>query len=116
MAFVVVSSVTAVFVAFVADVALVAVLALPVKAPTKVVDVTEVKPVNVVTVAPNDTEVEPMVTLELVNAELGILVKLAPEPLNSVAVKTPVEGLNWYLVELVYSVVKLPLVAAANNG
>ena len=75
-------SVIAIFVAFVAVVALVAVLALPVSAPTKVVDVTEVKPANVVTVAPNATEVEPIVTLELVNAEFGILVKLAPEPLN----------------------------------
>ena len=76
------SSVIAVFVAFVAVVAVVAVLALPVKAPTKVVDVTETKPANVVTVAPNATEVEPMVTLEFVNAALGILVKPAPEPLN----------------------------------
>ena len=111
-----VSSVIAMFVAFVAVVALVAVLALPVKAPTKVVDVTEVRPANVVTVAPNATEVEPMVTLELTIAALGIDVRPAPEPLNCVAVKTPVDGLNWYLVELVYSVVKLPLVAAANNG
>ena len=109
-------SVTATFVAFVAVVAVVAVEALPVKAPTKVVDVTEVKPANVVTVAPKATAVEPMVTLELTRAELGMLVKLAPEPLNPVAVRMPVEGLNWYLVELTYSVVKLPAVAAANNG
>ena len=109
-------SVTATFVAFVALVALVAVEAFPVKAPTKVVDVTEVKPANVVTVAPKATAVEPIVTLELTKAPLGMLVRLAPEPLNPVAVKTPVEGLNWYFVELVYSVVRLPDVAAANNG
>ena len=116
MAFVVVSSVTAVFVAFVAEVALVAVLALPVKAPTNVVEVTETNPANVVTVAPNATEVEPMVTLELTKAALGILVKAAPEPLNPVAVKTPVDGLNWYLVLLTNSVVKLPAVTSANSG
>ena len=109
-------SVTATFVAFVAVVAVVAELALPVKAPTKVVDVTEVRPTNVVTVAPKATAVEPMVTLELTRAAFGMLVKAAPEPLNPVAVKSPVDGLNWYLVELTYSVVKLPAVAAANKG
>jgi len=77
-----VSSVTAVFVAFVADVALVAVLALPDKAPTNVVDVTKVNPANVVDDAPNAIAVVPTVILELVNAELGILVNPAPEPLN----------------------------------
>ena len=116
MAFVLVSSVIAVFVAFVAVVAVVAVEALPVKAPTKVVEVTEVSPAIVVAVAPKLMAVEPIVTLELVSAELGIDVRPAPDPLNCVAVKTPVEGLNWYLVELVYSVVRLPLVAAANSG
>jgi hypothetical protein len=60
--------------------------------------------------------VDPTVTLELTEAPLGMLVRLAPEPLNPVAVKRPVEGLNWYLVELTYSVVKLPAVAAANRG
>lgn len=93
-ALVVVSSVVPVFVAFVAVVAVVAVLALPVKAPTKAVDVTEVNPAKVVTVAPKATAVEPMVTLELTNAPLGMLVRLAPEPLNPVAVKSPVDGLN----------------------
>jgi hypothetical protein len=113
---VLVLSVTATFVAFVAVVAVVAELALPVNAPTNVVDVTETRPANVVTVAPNATAVEPIVTLELTNAELGMLVRLAPDPLNPVAVKSPVEGLNWYLVELTYSVVRLPAVAAANRG
>ena len=112
----VVLSVIATFVAFVAVVALVAVEALPLKEPTKVVDVTELKPAKVVAVAPKLIEVEPTVTLELTKAEFGMLVRLAPEPLNPVAVKTPVDGLNWYLVELVYSVVRLPGVAAANNG
>ena len=115
-AFVVVSSVVPVFVAFVALVAVVAVLALPVKAPTKVVEVTEVSPAKVVTVAPKATAVEPIVTLELTNAPLGMLVRLAPEPLNPVAVKSPVDGLNWYLVEETYSVASVPDVDAANNG
>lgn len=44
------------------------------------------------------------------------LVKLAPDPLNPVAVNTPVLGLYWYLVELVYSVLIVPEVAAANKG
>ena len=83
----------AIFVAFVAVVADVAVDAFPVKAPTKVVDVTETRPANVVTVAPKATAVEPIVTLEFVKAEFGMLVKAAPEPLNPVAVKIPVEGL-----------------------
>ena len=109
-------SVTPTFVVFVALVALVAVDALPVKAPTKVVDVTEVRPANVVTVAPNATAVDPMVTLEFTKPAFGMLVKAAPEPLNPVAVKTPVEGLYWYLVELVYSVVIVPLVALENKG
>ena len=112
----VVLSVIATFVAFVAVVALVAVEAFPLKEPTKVVDVTELKPAKVVAVAPKLIDVEPTVTLELTKAEFGMLVRLAPEPLNPVAVKTPVDGLNWYLVELVYSVVRLPDVAAANNG
>jgi len=113
---VLVSSVIATLVALVAVVAVVAELALPVKAPTKVVEVTEVSPAMVVAKLPKLIAVEPIVTLELTKAEFGIEVKLAPDPLNPVAVKTPVEGLNWYFVELVYSVVKLPLVALANNG
>ena len=111
-----VSSVIAVFVALVADVALVAVLALPVKAPTKVVDVTETKPAMVVADEPKLMAVEPIVMLELVRAELGIEVRPAPDPLNCVAVKTPVEGLNWYLVELVYSVEIEPVVTVENSG
>ena len=109
-------SVTPTFVAFVALVALVAVEALPDKSPTKVVDVTEVRPAKVVDDAPRAIVVEPMVTLELTRAAFGMLVRLAPDPLNPVAVRMPVEGLNWYLVELTYSVVKLPAVAAANKG
>ena len=109
-------SVTPTLVVLVALVALVAVEALPDKAPTKVVDVTEVRPAKVVADAPKAIVVEPTVTLELTRAELGMLVRLAPEPLNPVAVKMPVDGLNWYFVELTYSVVKLPAVAAANKG
>ena len=87
-------SVIAEFVALVAVVAVVAELALPVNAPTNVVEVTEVNPAMVVAVPPNEIVVEPMVTLELTNALLGMLVRLAPEPLNPVAVKIPVDGLN----------------------
>src|SRR5271157_5712736 len=57
---------------------LVAVLELPVSAPTKVVDVTEVRPANVVTVAPSATLVEPIVTLLFVSAPFGMPVKLVP--------------------------------------
>ena len=110
------SSVIAVFVAFVAVVAVVALVAFPDKAPTKVVEVTETSPAKVVTVAPNATAVEPIVTLELTNPPLGMLVRLAPDPLNPVAVKSPVDGLNWYLVEETYSVANVPEVEAANNG
>ena len=82
MAFVVVSSVIAVFVAFVAVVAVVAVVALPLKAPTKVVDVTELSPAIVVAVPPKLIAVDPIVMLELVKAELGIEVRPAPDPEN----------------------------------
>lgn len=115
-AFVVVSSVIAVFVAFVAVVAVVAVFAFPFKAPTNVVDVTEDKPAIVVAVPPKLIAVEPTVMLELFSALLGMLVKEAPEPLNTVADKTPVDGLNWNFVELTYSVDRLPVVVAANSG
>ena len=62
----------------------VAVEALPVRAPTNVVEVTEVKPANVVTVAPRDTAVEPIVT------ELFVSLALAIEPANIVLVTDPV--------------------------
>ena len=101
-------SVMAIFVALIAVVAVVAELALPVKAPTNVVDVTEVKPAIVVAVPPKLIAVEPTVIDELLSAELGMDVRPAPDPLNCVAVNTPVEGLNWSLVELVYSVLRLP--------
>jgi hypothetical protein len=38
--------------------------------------------------------------VELVRAELGIDVRAAPEPLNPVAARTPVEALNVSLVEV----------------
>jgi hypothetical protein len=87
-------SVIATLVALVAVVAVVAVDALPVKAPTKVVDVTLVKPANVVELAPREIAVVPTVIEELLSAELGMLVKDAPEPLKTVAVRVPVNGLN----------------------
>jgi len=106
----------ATLVAFVAVVAVVAELAFPVKAPINVVEVTEVRPARVVALPPKEIVVVPTVTLELTKAPLGMLVKLAPDPLNPVAVKMPVEGLNWYLVEETYSVARLPAVAEANKG
>lgn len=57
---------------------MVAVAALPVKAPTNVVEVTEVSPAKVVTVEPRDTDVEPIVTALFVNALFGIPVKFVP--------------------------------------
>ena len=39
-----------------------------------------------------------------------------PAPLNDVADKAPVFGLNWYLVELVNCVLMLPVVIDENNG
>ena len=44
------------------------------------------------------------------NCPAGKLVRLAPDPLNPVAVKMPVDGLYWYFVDDEKSVVKLPLV------
>ena len=67
-------------VAVVADVALVAdvaVEALPVKAPTKVVDVTDVNPAIVVADEPKDTAVEPIVTLLL--ARFALLIPAVPD-------------------------------------
>ena len=63
-------SVIAILVALVAVVAVVAdvaVEALPVRAPTKVVDVTDDNPAIVVADDPNDIAVEPTVTLLFVN-------------------------------------------------
>lgn len=69
--------------------------------------------------------VVPIYSVELPKTPLGIvpvrfpavrLVRAEPEPEKPVAVRTPVDGLNWYFVELVYSVVRLPVVTAANRG
>ena len=109
-------SVIAVLVALVAVVAVVAVLALPVNAPTNVVEFTETNPAMVVTVAPKETVVEPIVMLELFKALLGIEVKLAPLPLNKVEINVPVLGIYCNLVELVSKAEVEPLVTAANNG
>jgi hypothetical protein len=109
-------SVIAILVAFVAVVALVALVALPFKEPVKLVDVTLLNPAIVVAVAPNAILVEPIVRLELVKAPFGIFVRFAPDPLNPVAVKSPVDGLNWYLVELEYCVDVVPLVTLENRG
>ena len=87
-------SVTCTFNATVALVAVVAELALPVNAPTKLVEVTLDKPANVVELEPNEIAVVPTVMLEFTSAPLGILVKLAPEPTKDVAVNAPVLGLN----------------------
>jgi hypothetical protein len=71
------------------------------------------------------TAVVPIYTVELPNTALGIvpdklpavkLVRLAPEPANPVAVKTPVDGTYCSLVDETYSVDALPVVTAANSG
>ena len=72
--------------AFVAVVALVAVEAFPVKAPTKVVDVTEDSPAIVVAELPKDIEVLPTViellaNLALVTPLFLMLIVFAAEPL-----------------------------------
>ena len=54
----------------------VAVSALPVNAPTKLVDVTEVRPLNVVELAPNAIAVEPIVVLLF--AKLALLIAAVP--------------------------------------
>ena len=104
-------SVTATFVAFVAVVAIVALEAEPLILTAKEV----IDPLA----AFNKTAVVPMYRVELPKTPLGIVpescpagkeVKFAPDPLKPVAVRRPVEGLNWYLVELVYSVVRFPVV------
>ena len=46
----------------------------------------------------------------------AVPVKPVPAPVKLVDVKTPVDGLNWYLVELTYSVEISPVVADENNG
>ena len=61
--------------------AVVAVEALPVKAPTNVVEVTEVKPAIVVADEPNDIAVLPTVTDELVNEPFPILLNVFDAPL-----------------------------------
>ena len=76
-----------------------AVLAFPVNAPVNDVEETEVNPDNVVEVAPKAMLVVPIVRLLLVNAPLGMLVKPAPDPANSVAVRIPVLGTKLNLVE-----------------
>ena len=65
---------------FLEDCKAVAVAAFPVKAPEKVVAVTVPKPLKSVTVWPNSTSVDPIVTLSFVNAVLGkfVIVLLPP--------------------------------------
>ena len=61
--------------------------------PINVVAVSEVTPVNVVTVAPNDTEVLPIVTALLARELLGIddpVVKIVPVESGSVSVRSAV--------------------------
>lgn len=60
-------------------VAVVAFVALPVRAPTNVVEVTEVKPAKVVELAPKEIEVEPIVTVEL--AKFALVIPAVPERL-----------------------------------
>ena len=79
--------------AFVAVVAEVAVEAFPVKAPTKVVDVTEVSPAIVVAVPPRDMEVLPIVTALFVNPRIPFVL-LKPVP----AMYAPIRVWSTYLL------------------
>ena len=63
-----------------------------------------VTPANVVTVAPNATLVDPIVTVELVNAELPMLVKVFVEPLIDLLVSVSVVALPTKVSVLVGSV------------
>ena len=60
---------------------MVTVLALPVSAPTKLVDVTLVSPASVVAVPPRLTEVLPIVSDEFVRLALAMLLRVLLEPL-----------------------------------
>ena len=51
-----------------------------------------------------------------VNSPAGKPVRPVARPANPVAVKTPVDGLNWYLVDAANTVAKLPDVWLANSG
>lgn len=66
---------------------------MPVKFPTKVVEVTDVRPARVVVVCPRLIRVVPIVMLLFVRALFGILTNRAPDPLKVPAVSTLVEGL-----------------------
>ena len=57
----------------------------------------------------------PVATVEVITPDADT-VENEPEPLNTVAANVPVEGVYWSLVELVYSVVTVPLVAVENKG
>ena len=67
-------------------------LAAPVNAPVNPVEVTDVRPVIVVAVAPSATLVDPIVIELFTKLEFGILVKPAPLPANPVALKIPLLG------------------------
>lgn len=99
---------------FVALVAVVAVLALP-ALPSMFVPVNEIDPLARFSA----TAVVPIYTVELPSTADGIvpdswpagrLVRFAPDPLNPVAVRMPVDGLNWYLVDDANTVARLPAV------
>ena len=92
----------------------VAVLALPVNAPTNVVEVTEVNPAIIVAVAPKAMFVDPIVKLLLVNDPFGIPVNPAPEPAKPVADNIPVLGTKLSFV--VVSFASLFPAAVVHNG
>ena len=82
----------------------VAVLALPVNAPTNAVDVTLANPANVVTVAPNETAVLPMVTELFVSAALATVppVNLLPSRAEAVLRSVPLnKGRDWAIFPVV---------------
>ena len=110
-------SVIAMFVAFVAVVAVVAEPAEP-SILTPVKDWLVLALFNAIAVVPIYKDELPKTALGIVPDKLPAvkLVRLAPEPLNTVAVKMPVEGLNCSLVELTYSVDRFPVVWLANSG
>ena len=110
-------SVTATLLAFVAVVAVVAEPADP-SMLTPVKDWLALARLSAIAVVPTYSVEFPRTVLGIVPVRLPEvrLVRAAPEPEKPVAVKTPVLGLYWYFVELVNSVVRLPVVTFANRG
>lgn len=107
----------AMFAAFVAFVALPAEPALPsIETPVRLWGALARFSAMVVVPMCNDELAKTVDGIVPVNSPAGKPVSPVPAPANPVAVKTPVDGLNWYLVDDEKTVVRLPEVWLANSG